>query len=212
MLPPIFHFIWSSKVLVLYCGINILCKRLIFVDFVILSYPWICIPMNLLQICEMYRASNLLYMKICPNKPVRFCLSTNIDPHRLKWFHNIWNRYIFLSFLLQQSCSTSMELEKLLNQAQMDPYTSRLAALLHQRHALLDREVSLNLSVSGMMNTVIQSLEQNWQVSVCPVKCIVGSYVKSSAWSNALIYTFRSACEQLLNCRISLCMTIMCCK
>nr|XP_022339451.1 cilia- and flagella-associated protein 46-like isoform X3 [Crassostrea virginica] len=68
-----------------------------------------------------------------------------------------------LFLALFQSCSTSMELEKLLNQAQMDPYTSRLAALLHQRHALLDREVSLNLSVSGMMNTVIQSLEQNWQ-------------------------------------------------
>lgn len=67
---------------------------------------------------------------------------------------------------IQQSCATSMELERLLNKAQMDPYTSRLAALLHQRQAMLDREVSLNLSVSGMMNTVLQSLDQNWQVRV----------------------------------------------
>ncbi|XP_065923991.1 cilia- and flagella-associated protein 46 isoform X6 [Magallana gigas] len=68
-----------------------------------------------------------------------------------------------LFLALHQSCATSMELERLLNKAQMDPYTSRLAALLHQRQAMLDREVSLNLSVSGMMNTVLQSLDQNWQ-------------------------------------------------
>ncbi|XP_056005172.1 cilia- and flagella-associated protein 46-like isoform X7 [Ostrea edulis] len=68
-----------------------------------------------------------------------------------------------LFLALYQSCSASNELEKLLNQAQMDPCTSRLAALLHQRKAMMDREVGLNLSVSGMMNTVTQSLEKNWQ-------------------------------------------------
>ncbi|XP_062591392.1 cilia- and flagella-associated protein 46-like [Saccostrea cucullata] len=68
-----------------------------------------------------------------------------------------------LFLALHQSCSASMELEKLLKRAQMDPCTSRLAALLHQRKAMLEREVSLNLSVSEMMKTVTQSLEQNWQ-------------------------------------------------
>ncbi|OWF46298.1 Tetratricopeptide repeat protein 40 [Mizuhopecten yessoensis] len=64
---------------------------------------------------------------------------------------------------LYQSCRTSLNLETLLNKAQVDPMTSRLAALLHQRSNILENDISTNMSSGSLMTTVQTSLEQNWQ-------------------------------------------------
>ncbi|XP_060072788.1 cilia- and flagella-associated protein 46-like [Ylistrum balloti] len=64
---------------------------------------------------------------------------------------------------LYQSCCTSLKLETLLNKAQVDPMTSRLAALLHQRSDILENDISTNMSSGSLMTSVQTSLEQNWQ-------------------------------------------------
>ncbi|XP_069140158.1 cilia- and flagella-associated protein 46-like isoform X2 [Argopecten irradians] len=64
---------------------------------------------------------------------------------------------------LYQSCCTSIKLESLLNKAQVDPMTSRLAALLHQRSNILENDIRTNMSSGGLMASVTSSLEQNWQ-------------------------------------------------
>ncbi|CAG2203029.1 Cilia- and flagella-associated protein 46 [Mytilus edulis] len=64
---------------------------------------------------------------------------------------------------LFQSCSASQTLKTLLSKAQVDPRTSKLAALLHQRDHLIDGDLTANLSCGSLMSTVQKSLDENWQ-------------------------------------------------
>ncbi|KAK6186277.1 hypothetical protein SNE40_008346 [Patella caerulea] len=64
---------------------------------------------------------------------------------------------------LHQSCETSVKLEKLLHQSQLDPVTSKLATLLHQRKNILDSDIQTNLSSSALMTSVNTALEKDWQ-------------------------------------------------
>ncbi|XP_052099636.1 cilia- and flagella-associated protein 46-like isoform X4 [Mytilus californianus] len=64
---------------------------------------------------------------------------------------------------LFQSCSASQTLKTLLSKAQVDPRTSKLAALLHQRDHLIDGDLTANLSCGSLMSTVQKSLDDNWQ-------------------------------------------------
>ncbi|XP_076434592.1 cilia- and flagella-associated protein 46-like isoform X2 [Babylonia areolata] len=64
---------------------------------------------------------------------------------------------------LFQSCQTSLRLEEILYQAQRDPMTSRLAALLHQRRGMLRDHLSTNLGTGTVCTSVTHSLEKDWQ-------------------------------------------------
>lgn len=75
-------------------------------------------------------------------------------------------------YCLLQSCSASQTLKTLLSKAQVDPRTSKLAALLHQREHLIDGDLTANLSCGSLMSTVQKSLDENWQV------CIMGEKTK----------------------------------
>ncbi|ESP03735.1 hypothetical protein LOTGIDRAFT_237561 [Lottia gigantea] len=64
---------------------------------------------------------------------------------------------------LHQSCETSVNLGSLLQRAQLDPVTSKLSALLHQRNNILDSDIQTNLSSSTIMSSVNSALEKDWQ-------------------------------------------------
>ncbi|KAJ8317581.1 hypothetical protein KUTeg_005485 [Tegillarca granosa] len=64
---------------------------------------------------------------------------------------------------LYQSCSTSQTLEILLSRAQLDPMTSRLAALLHQRSCIVSNDITTNMSCGSLMTSVEHALEQEWE-------------------------------------------------
>ncbi|XP_071090002.1 cilia- and flagella-associated protein 46-like [Haliotis cracherodii] len=64
---------------------------------------------------------------------------------------------------LHQSCSASQNMQSILYRSQLDPVTSRLAALLHQRQNLLSSDIKTNLANSPLMESLEASLEQDWQ-------------------------------------------------
>lgn len=67
----------------------------------------------------------------------------------------------FLS--LYQSCQASCHLKKLLRISQPNPYSCRLAALLHQRNHMLNNYVEKNFSCTDTFTSLTNSLETEWQ-------------------------------------------------
>ncbi|XP_014779855.1 cilia- and flagella-associated protein 46 [Octopus bimaculoides] len=64
---------------------------------------------------------------------------------------------------LYQSCQASCHLKKLLRISQPNPYSCRLAALLHQRKHMLNNYVEKNLICTDTFSSVTNSLETEWQ-------------------------------------------------
>lgn len=92
-------------------------------------------------------------------------------------------------YCLLQSCSASQTLKTLLSKAQVDPRTSKLAALLHQRDHLIDGDLTANLSCGSLMSTVQKSLDENWQVCILWGKTkteIQFSEIKSTNWPDSI--------------------------
>lgn len=64
---------------------------------------------------------------------------------------------------LFQSCQISMYLDHLLHLSQPDPSQSKLAALLHQRDNLLQKDLTYNNSSGNIMASIQMALESDWQ-------------------------------------------------
>ncbi|XP_029648903.1 cilia- and flagella-associated protein 46-like [Octopus sinensis] len=64
---------------------------------------------------------------------------------------------------LYQSCQASCHLKKLLGISQPNPYSCRLAALLHQRRHMLNNYAEKNFICTDTYSSVTNSLETEWQ-------------------------------------------------